>query len=129
MIVAWLLSNWQKVFIGLVIVACVAYVGTLKIQRDNALAKVAEIELELEGWKSAYGVMTEILAKQNKSILDLEKRTEEAKKKRVQADKKAVLIVRHAREQENAVALVPVAKSDECEAEMATIKQLLDAAE
>jgi TPP-dependent trihydroxycyclohexane-1,2-dione (THcHDO) dehydratase len=126
-ILSWLLGNWMPVLVAIVILTLGAYVMTILHQRNTARLEVAHLKLEIEGWKSAYTIISNKLVEQNKSIKDLEKRTKDAQKRRVAADKKAAPIVRAAQESEKAVVIVP-ASSGTCESELQTIKDMLEAA-
>lgn len=132
--IALALSNWGKVIVGILFISITIYVGFLKLQNhalrneaDTQSLKVKEQQIELKEWKRVYGILADELAKQNKAILELGNRKKQADSKRAEAEKKASAIVAQARQSENSLQRVPEAKSANCEAEMATIKQLLGA--
>jgi hypothetical protein len=131
--IALALANWGKVIVGILFLSITIYVGFLKLQNhalrneaDTQSLKVKEQQIELKEWKRVYGILTDELARQNKAVNELGERKKEADSKRIQAEKKASAIVAQARQSENSLQRVPVAESAACEAEMATIHQLLD---
>jgi hypothetical protein len=132
--IALALANWGKVIVGILFLSITIYVGFLKLQNhalrneaDTHALKVKEQQIELKEWKRVYGILTDELAKQNKAVNELGEKKKEAESKRIAAEKKASAIVAQAHQSENALQRVPGAKSADCEAEMATIKQLLGA--
>lgn len=132
--IALALANWGKVIVGILFLSITIYVGFLKLQNhslrneaDTQSLKVKEQQIELKEWKRVYGILADELAKQNKAIIELGDQKKQADSKRAEAEKKASAIVAQARQSENSLQRVPEAKSANCEAEMATIKQLLGA--
>lgn len=113
------LGDWLKVGLVIFLILVAWHIHALH-------SKVEKLELEIELWKSAYTILGNKVVEQNKSIQDLKDRTDKAKTKRKEADKKAAPIVRAAQEREKAVASVS-ASSGTCESELATISELLEA--
>lgn len=132
-ILDWLLGNWVSVIAGLLIIALSIFIASLYTQIGIKNMKIGTLEAkvqkqasEIEDWKKLYTILSDQLAEQNKSIENLKHRTEQAKKARRTADKKAAPIVSRALESENALRGVP-ASSGTCESELATINELLEA--
>jgi hypothetical protein len=132
--IALALANWGKVIVGILFLSITIYVGFLKLQNhslrneaDTQSLKVKEQQIELKEWRRVYGILADELAKQNKAIIELGDQKKHADSRRAEAEKKASSIVAQARQSENSLQRVPEAKSVNCEAEMATIKQLLGA--
>lgn len=113
------LGDWLKVALAIGLILLAWYIHALN-------SKIEKQEIEIELWKQTYTVLSTKVAEQNKSIQDLKDRTDKAKTKRKEADKKAAPIVRAAQEREKAVVSVS-ASSGTCESELATINQLLEA--
>lgn len=133
MMITWALANWGKVIVGIMILSITIYIGILQLNikrlkfNNEALKTELLVKTEEIGqWKKLYTILGDQLAEQNKSIENLKHRTEQAKKARRTADKKAAPIVSRALESENALRGVP-ASSGTCESELSTINQLLEA--
>lgn len=132
--ITWALLNWQKVLVGLISIALILYIGflqlnikRLKFNNESLKTELLVKTEEIGQWKKLYSILGDKIAEQNKSIENLKYRTDQAKKARRTADKKAAPIVAQARERENAVARVP-ASLGTCESELQTIKDMLEAA-
>lgn len=133
MMITWALANWGKVIVGILFLSITIYIGVLqlnikrlKFNNESLKTEVLVKTEEIGQWKKLYSILGDKIAEQNKSIEDLMYRTEQAKKARRTADKKAAPIVAQARESENALSVVP-ASSGTCESELSTINQLLEA--
>jgi DNA repair exonuclease SbcCD ATPase subunit len=128
--IPWILANWGKVLALIIAALLVGYIAVLNVKIANRDKKIAEITQEVEGWKSAYSILSNKVVEQNAAIQKLDAQRKTALKKRAQADKKAAVIVAHQKEAETrleAIASVPEASST-CEAEMDAIKAMLGAA-
>jgi DNA repair exonuclease SbcCD ATPase subunit len=128
--IPWILANWGKVLALIIAALLVGYIAVLNVKIANRDKKIAEITQEVEGWKSAYSILSNKVVEQNAAIQKLDEKRKTALKKRAQADKKAAAIVAHQKEAETrleAIASVPEASST-CEAEMDAIKAMLEAA-
>jgi len=130
---AWALTNWGKVLTGLLILLTVAYIGFLQLNiklltlnNESLKLELRTKDAEIADWKKLYQIIGDKLAEQNESILDLKQKTEAAKKARISADKRADEISAQARKQENALQAVPASSGPDCEAELSTIRQLLN---
>lgn len=126
----WAVANWGKVLALILAALLVGYIAVLNVKIANRDKKIAEITQEVEGWKSAYSILSNKVVEQNAAIQKLDEKRKTALKKRVQADKKAAAIVAHQKEAETrleAIPSVPEASST-CEAEMDAIKAMLGAA-
>jgi chromosome segregation ATPase len=120
-------ANWGKVLALILAALLAAYIAVLNVKIANRDKKIAEITQEVEGWKSAYSILSNKVVEQNAAIQKLDEKRKTALKKRAQADKKAAVIVAHQKQAETrleAIASVPEASST-CEAEMDVIKQML----
>lgn len=129
--ITWALLNWQKVLIGAISIALIIYIGFLqlnvkRLKLNNELLKTEVLVKteEIGQWKQLYSILGDKIVEQNKSIQDLKNRTDKAKTKRKEADKKAEPIVAQARKSENALSVVP-ASLGTCESELEVINQLL----
>jgi DNA repair exonuclease SbcCD ATPase subunit len=123
-------ANWGKVLALILAALLAAYIAVLNVKIANRDKKIAEITQEVEGWKSAYSILSNKVVEQNAAIQKLDEKRKTALKKRVQADKKAAAIVAHQKQAETrleAIPSVPEASST-CEAEMDAIKAMLGAA-
>jgi chromosome segregation ATPase len=128
--IPWALANWGKVIVGILVLSITIYIAVLNVKIANRDKKIAEITQEVEGWKSAYSILSNKVVEQNAAIQKLDAQRKTALIKRTEADKKAAAIVAHQKEAETrleAIASVPEASST-CEAEMDAIKQMLGAA-
>jgi DNA repair exonuclease SbcCD ATPase subunit len=128
--IPWILANWGKVLALIIAALLVGYIAVLNVKIANRDKKIAEITQEIEGWKSAYSILSNKVVEQNAAIQKLDAQRKTALKKRAQGDKKAAAIVAHQKQAETrleAIASVPEASST-CEAEMDAIKQMLGAA-
>jgi DNA repair exonuclease SbcCD ATPase subunit len=123
-------ANWGKVLALILAALFAAYIAVLNVKIANRDKKIAEITQEVEGWKSAYSILSNKVVEQNAAIQKLDEKRKTALKKRAQGDKKAAVIVAHQKEAETrleAIPSVPEASST-CEAEMDAIKAMLWAA-
>jgi DNA repair exonuclease SbcCD ATPase subunit len=123
-------ANWGKVLALILAALLAADIAVLNVKIANRDKKIAEITQEVEGWKSAYSILSNKVVEQNAAIQKLDEKRKTALKKRVQADKKAAAIVAHQKQAETrleAIPSVPEASST-CEAEMDAIKAMLGAA-
>jgi DNA repair exonuclease SbcCD ATPase subunit len=123
-------ANWGKVLALILAALLAAYIAVLNVKIANRDKKIAEITQEVEGWKSAYSILSNKVVEQNAAIQKLDEKRKTALKKRAQGDKKAAVIVAHQKEAETrleAIPSVPEASST-CEAEMDAIKAMLWAA-
>jgi DNA repair exonuclease SbcCD ATPase subunit len=128
--IPWALANWGKVLALILAALLAAYIAVLNVKIANRDKKIAEITQEVEGWKSAYSILSNKVVEQNAAIQKLDEKRKTALKKRAQGDKKAAVIVAHQKEAETrleAIPSVPEASST-CEAEMDAIKAMLGAA-
>lgn len=131
--ITWALLNWQKVLVGLISIVLILYIGflqlnikRLKFNNESLKTELLVKTEEIGQWKKLYSILGDKIAEQNKSIENLKHRTEQAKKARRTADKKAAPIVSRALEAENALQSVS-ASSGTCESELDTINELLEA--
>jgi chromosome segregation ATPase len=123
-------ANWGKVIVGILVLSITIYIAVLNVKIANRDKRIAEITQEVDGWKSAYSILSNKVVEQNAAIQKLDAQRKTALIKRTEADKKAAAIVAHQKEAETrleAIASVPEASST-CEAEMDAIKQMLGAA-
>jgi chromosome segregation ATPase len=128
--IPWILANWGKVLALIIAALLVGYIAVLNVKIANRDKKIAEITQEIEGWKSAYSILSNKVVEQNAAIQKLDAQRKTALRKRTEGDKKAAVIVAHQKEAETrleAIASVPEASST-CEAEMDAIKAMLEAA-
>jgi DNA repair exonuclease SbcCD ATPase subunit len=128
--IPWALANWGKLLALILAALLAAYIAVLNVKIANRDKKIAEITQEVEGWKSAYSILSNKVVEQNAAIQKLDAQRKTALKKRAQGDKKAAAIVAHQKEAETrleAIASVPEASST-CEAEMDAITAMLGAA-
>jgi DNA repair exonuclease SbcCD ATPase subunit len=128
--IPWALANWGKVIVGILVLSITIYIAVLNVKIANRDKKIAEITQEVEGWKSAYSILSNKVVEQNAAIQKLDAQRKTALIKRTEADKKAAAIVAHQKEAETrleAIASVTEASST-CEAEMDAIKAMLGAA-
>jgi septal ring factor EnvC (AmiA/AmiB activator) len=127
---AWAIANWGKVIVGILVLSITIYIAVLNVKIANRDKKIAEITQEVDGWKSAYSILSNKVVEQNAAINKLEEQRKSALNKRAQSDKKAAVIVAHQKQAETrleAIASVPEASST-CDAEMDAIKAMLEAA-
>jgi chromosome segregation ATPase len=124
--ITWVLANWGKVIVGILILSITIYIGVLKFQIGSLRGENAELRGEVELWKQTYTVLSQKVAEQNAAINKLEEQTKTARKKRAQADKKAVAIVAHQKQAEARLEAIAPA-TGACEDELSKIQQLLDA--
>jgi DNA repair exonuclease SbcCD ATPase subunit len=127
--IPWALANWGKLLALILAALLIGYIAVLNVKIANRDKKIAEITQEVEGWKSAYSILSNKVVEQNAAIQKLDAQRKTALKKRARADKKAAPIVAHQKEVETrleAIAPVSEASRGECEAELSKIRQLLD---
>jgi chromosome segregation ATPase len=120
----WALANWGKVIAGILVVSITIYIGVLNVKIASRDKKIAEITQEVDGWKSAYSILSNKVVEQNAAINKLEEQRKSALNKRAQSDKKAAVIVAHQKEAETRLEALQ-APSSTCDEEMDKIKQLL----
>jgi chromosome segregation ATPase len=128
--IPWALANWGKVIVGILALSITIYIAVLNVKIANRDKKIAEITQEVDGWKSAYSILSNQVVEQNAAIQKLDAQRKTALRKRSESDKKAAAIVAHQKQAETrleAIASVPEASST-CEAEMDAIKAMLEAA-
>ena len=128
--IPWALANWGKVLALILAALLAAYIAVLNVKIANRDKKIAEISQEVEGWKSAYSILSNKVVEQNAAIQKLDAHRKAALKKRAEGDKNAAAIVAHQKETETrleAIPSVPEASST-CEAEMNAIRAMLGAA-
>jgi uncharacterized UPF0160 family protein len=128
--IPWALANWGKVIVGILVLSITIYIAVLNVKIANRDKKIAEITQEVDGWKSAYSILSNKVVEQNAAIQKLDAQRKTALIKRTEGDKKAAAIVAHQKEAETrleAIASVPEASST-CEAEMDAIRAMLGAA-
>jgi chromosome segregation ATPase len=126
----WALANWGKVIVGILVLSITIYIAVLNVKIANRDKQIAEITQEIEGWKSAYSILSNKVVEQNAAIQKLDAQRKTALRKRAESDKKASVIVAHQKQAETrleAIPSVPEASST-CEAEMDAIKAMLGAA-
>ena len=120
-------ANWGKVIVGIIVLSITIYIAVLNVKIANRDKKIAEISQELELWKQTYSVLASKVAEQNAAIKKLDEQRKQAIKKRADSDKKAAAIVAQAMSSEARIKSVNASPSEQCEDEMKTIRQLLDA--
>jgi septal ring factor EnvC (AmiA/AmiB activator) len=128
--IPWALANWGKVLALILAALLVGYIAVLNVKIANRDKKIAEITQEIEGWKSAYSILSNKVVEQNAAIQKLDAQRKTALRKRTESDKKAAVIVAYQKQAETrleAIPSVPEASST-CEAEMDAIKAMLGAA-
>lgn len=128
--IPWALANWGKVIVGIIILSITIYIAVLNVKIANRDKRIAEMSQEVEGWKSAYSILSNKVVEQNAAIQKLDAQRKMAIRKRAQGDKKAAAIVAHQKEAETRLEAITQASeaSGTCEAEMDAIKAMLEAA-
>jgi chromosome segregation ATPase len=126
----WALANWGKVLALILAALLVTYIAVLNVKIANRDKKIAEITQEVEGWKSAYSILSNKVVEQNAAIQKLDAQRKTALRKRTEGDKKAAVIVAHQKEAETRLEAIPSVPeaSSACEDEMDAIKAMLGAA-
>jgi DNA repair exonuclease SbcCD ATPase subunit len=120
----WALANWGKVIVGILVLSITIYIAVLNVKIANRDKKIAEITQEVDGWKSAYSILSNKVVEQNAAIQKLDEQRKTALSKRTEGDKKAAVIVAHQKEAETRLEALQ-APSSTCDEEMDKIKQLL----
>jgi len=112
---------WKEIAIGLIIFICAITVAVMKSQLKSCRADLIETKAQVV-------ILSSAIEKQNAEVEKLGKATKEAKKRSLQAIKKAKLISVQAQDKIKAIESVPVRNSGICEENLGDIRHLLDAA-